>query len=299
MQGNCQFGDSCIYAHGIDDLASIIILYLEPKRDKDDNESSIIPILPITSKLDDLNLPKCDKKNTKFFILKAYNKDNFLLSIRDSTWKIPKDIKNVKNIIDAFEEQKTIYFFCSIMGAKAYLGVAKLTSLPIIVENDLYQFDLEWLRQTKAPFTSCSFIGNKLKPIIKSDDLEEIEYTPAFGLLEVIYRHEEFHISGDASGEWSFNNKIEKSEDINFPLPPGIPLIDKEGYIFMIPGQNIFECLENLICGVSERNKDLISFVTPGTIIYLYETGSLKLYGPYEALTYPIRNVEPSIIIIL
>lgn len=69
--------------------------------------------------------------------------------------------------------------------------------------------------------------------------------------------------------------------------------------MFVVTKQTIYECLEKQIFGVNERYKSNIEFITPGTIIFLYDSTDHIVYGAYEALTYPIKNVEPSIYIFL
>lgn len=67
--------------------------------------------------------------------------------------------------------------------------------------------------------------------------------------------------------------------------------------MFVVTKQTIYECLEKQIFGVNERYAGNIMFITPGTIIFLYDSTDHIVYGAYEALTYPIKNVEPSIYI--
>lgn len=156
----------------------------------DSNIQPLIPTLPDRRTLDSLGLPVTHPNITRFYMMKAYNKNNFILSIRDNIWRVPNVNGNIQSIINNFNDNKNIFFFCSIMLTKSYFGICNLKSCPELVYDDVYEFKVEWIRYTFVKFEICNYIGDNFKPLIKKDDMEEISYTPAMGLMEILYRHE-------------------------------------------------------------------------------------------------------------
>lgn len=158
------------------------------------NVQPLITTLPDRRTTDLLGLPITHPDTTRFYTLKAYNKNNFVLSIRDNIWRVPNVNGNIQNLIDNYNDEKNIYFFCSIMFTKCYFGICTLKSCPELISDDIYEFRVEWIRHSFVQFDICFYIGDNFKPVIKKDDLEEISYTPGMGLLEILYRHETVYI---------------------------------------------------------------------------------------------------------
>ncbi|CAF0822457.1 unnamed protein product [Brachionus calyciflorus] len=144
-------------------------------------------------------------KDSRFFVIKSYSKDDVIRSIKSGIWCSTEN--GNKKLDQAFRECKnktnaSVYLFFSVNGSGHFCGIAEMTSkVDFEAKLDLWtqdkwkgKFDVKWIFVKDIPnmrFKHIILTNNENKPVTNSRDTQEVFFDQAIEVVNIFrtYNH--------------------------------------------------------------------------------------------------------------
>ncbi|KAL6937544.1 hypothetical protein ACO0RG_004055 [Hanseniaspora osmophila] len=146
----------------------------------------------------EFDIPACNDKNTKFFVIKSNSPQNILISQQHDIWASTKT--GNARLSEAFENGKcNVILFFSVCGSGSFCGVSKMMSdIKSKKESkDLWNhkqiwtrdFEVKWLVSKVVPnrcFKHLSNPQNENKPVSQSRDTQVIPFHLGIAVWDIM-----------------------------------------------------------------------------------------------------------------
>eukprot|EP01029_Cantina_marsupialis_P009770 TRINITY_DN22601_c0_g1_i1.p1 TRINITY_DN22601_c0_g1~~TRINITY_DN22601_c0_g1_i1.p1 ORF type:complete len:809 (-),score=227.40 TRINITY_DN22601_c0_g1_i1:104-2530(-) len=264
MNGRCQLGDFCIQAHGETELRS------PPKQGEAFGTETAVQF---------------DISDTSFLI-EAPSYDDFAIMVKNSSFVYAGDMvfedQALPKIRQALENSRLCFLFFSVHQSNEILAFARVTGEDQMMHN----IKLEWHRVIKGlDMSPLQDMTNSRtgRPVSMLSHCEEIDMPCAQHVLHQIYKAEQ--VLPFAPSEMSANATF-----------PSVVQSNERGFIFACNNETKNTCLDKNLFGLPRKPhyEQKISFIHPGTPLFLLNGSDRTLLGIFEAVTPVIQNIDPS-----
>lgn len=328
--GSCPFGDECHFAHGDTELRPFPKGEKEEKEARggrygpgggmdDPRLARPGPALPDEGKM------------AKYFLVHSASYLNLAHSVHYQRWAVPSTV--VQPIKSAVEASYEVFLFFTVGSSKHYQGLARVGNESLAtwdpsVGEDLAQnvvpyeaegrsewtgaFPVEWLRICECPWERLARFENKLLAVLECQNGYEVDSDTGHSLVRLLYnqppiqlhyRSVEDEVNLPGGAEELATRRREAAESLcpvsnglGFSGPPTSRwLVNQPGFVFTCTTQTIDECFGRMLFGLPQDREPLAQqYVTPGTLLFLFNLSDQHLLGIFEAISPALVNIMPT-----
>ena len=229
-------------------------------------------------------LPVREGEALRCFVMQAASPAQLTQSVGSGLWGTSANYAPLLN--DALRSGARVLFAFACRDAGFFMGLAEMAA-PIRRgapgEQAAPPFAVRWLRTCNLPFPAAEPVRNDLDrgaSVVRARDCQELAPAAALQLITLLYRAPRVEVAGAAAPGAAAAGGAG-------PGPGDGPMLLKvqrgEGFVFGCTTDMIGECYSRALFGAPRDYEEEAKCVQPGSVILLFDVQRQDLYGVFEA----------------